>query len=354
MRSSDAGRFLRWFFGLLAAGLGLLFLVTALVDPRGLVANSFPGVPLLCERGIVNSERHAKRPLIAIHRPREVMLGTSRVAWGFADTDAQALLEQPAVNLGIDGGSLEEIADHFRLAAESGTVRRVWIGLDFGMFHDEGRAPERQPGLPSAASAPIYGIADPSAVRHALRGLVTGQCHRPRLDLLGFPQPGRADALAPEALDAARMASASRLTADNFRALMRAGPASRERRYRDRMSALARIAAEAGLRGIRLVLFVNPSHPSYLSALERAGAGGAYRRWQRDLDALYGRGREPALLFRDFTSLPEARVEDACESHGAAPCAFYDPVHYRPAAVGAAMLRSVLAPVSAPGLAGTR
>jgi hypothetical protein len=343
MSSSDSPRrFLGWFSGVVLAVVASLLGLTALVDPRGLVAQLLPDAPRLCERGIIGGDRAAKRILPQVRRATDAFLGNSRVAWGFAAEDVRTLIPGSAINLGVEAATLPEMSEQLDGLVRSSSVRRVWIALDFEMFNHSVERREPASDLPPTLHVIRHGVADFSAIRQSLRTLARGECRRARIDLDGFRQARRADRLEPVAYSRTAFARTIPWMTTAFRASRGLDAAERERRY-DRNLALVRaMALKARKRGIALVIFVPPSHPVFFQALRRAGGEADYRRWQLDLTRSFG--RTPGITFRDFTGASRELVGTGrCAAEGAEGCAFYDPVHFR-LFVGAMILRSVVAP----------
>jgi lysophospholipase L1-like esterase len=141
MSSSEPslGRFYAAFGAMLIGALTLLALVLVVVDPLGATAGN-----ALCRAGAKGPNADDAREFIAHRtRPRIVVLGSSRVQWGFA-ADALERLGPDAVNLGIGGGLPADFAALADEALAAGRLERVFIGVDFNSLHQVGgRAPAR-------------------------------------------------------------------------------------------------------------------------------------------------------------------------------------------------------------------
>lgn len=342
MSSSDSPRrFLAWFGGAFFAALAVLLLLTALVDPRGLVAQAFPGFPRPCTRGMIHDDRAAKRALPDLRNASEAFLGNSRVAAGFAAEDVREALPGQAINLAINAATLPEMADHLDRLLRRTEVRRVWVALDFGMFNKAEGGRETIAHLPPTLHALRYGVADFVAARHALRNLASSGCRAPRIGLGGFIESGRGGHPDAVSLDRAGLARSVPAMAARFRQALGDDGARRARDYRMNMALVGAMADAARRRGVTLVLYVPPSHPAFFEALGRAGSDDEYRMWQADLARRFG-GRQ-GVVFRDFSGAGAALVGTGrCSTEGKDGCPFYDPVHFR-TFVGALIIRSVLA-----------
>lgn len=342
MSSSDSPRrFLAWFGAVFVAALSVLLLLTALVDPRGLVAQAFPGFPGPCTRGMVHDDRAAKRALPELRSATEAFLGNSRVAAGFAAEDVREALPGPAINLAINAATLPEMAGHLDRLLRRAEVRRVWVALDFGMFNKAEGDREAIAHLPPTLHALRYGAADFVAARHALRNLANSGCRGPRIGLDGFIESGRSGHPDAVSLDRAGIARSVPAMAARFRQALDGDGARRARDYRMNMALVGAMADAARRRGVTLVLYVPPSHPAFFEALRRAGSDDEYHAWQADLSRRFG--RRQGIVFRDFSGAGATLVGTGrCSAEGTDGCPFYDPIHFR-TFVGASIIRSVLA-----------
>jgi hypothetical protein len=104
------------------------------------------------------------------------------------------------------------------------------------------------------------------------------------------------------------------------------------RTYRARLALLGALLREARQRGVRVVLFRNPSHPRYPGLLQEAALEEAHRRWRGDVRAIAAAAGDGVVFIEPpEAALAAASSVEACRSAGQAPqCPFYDITHYRP------------------------
>jgi hypothetical protein len=301
--------------------------LTVAVDPSGLLHMQFPGLPRLCAPGIAIPDRDSKALLPRFTAPREILLGTSRVAVGFADWDADRLLRPPVLNLGVRAATLADVRHLLNEAIAAGALERAWLGLDFGMFQSE----LQPPALTSAASEPRtltalrHGLADPRVVRRALAQLVDRRdCRLPPHSVRGFrnlPKSVGREAVTPpsDRLVAEAADREWRLTQ-----IAAADPVARGRVYRTRLRMLEEMIAYARRHRVELVLFLNPSDRGFHRLVDRAGLRASHERWRTDTAAL---ARRHGLILVDLAEMPNLPRTPAC---GGASCDFFDLTHYRP------------------------
>jgi hypothetical protein len=341
-----AHRFLAWFAAtsaLLAVGvLGL----TWLVDPYGLLAARGPR-PSVCVPGIrVNDDRYLKAVMPRVHQPKEVILGSSRAAWGFRE---EAFTRRTA-NLALSSGSLEQIDRLARQAVADAPVERLWIGLDFGAFILPGAGPDTLtrlwPIADPGATALRYGLLDPHAMKAGWLALADpAACRDPPFSLLGFARVGpygRTPWSGPRLPD---LRTRSALV-HNWREEARGGSSA----YADRLGRLDALLSFLRSRRAEAMLFITPSHPVYHEMVAEAGLGGRYRRWRGDIQAI-ARRHDTILVLSDAPAFLRAVNAPDCPAPALPEyCLFYDSTHFRPV-VGDAIVSAALAmQQSHPGL----
>jgi hypothetical protein len=320
---AQARRFLRLFAGAAAAAAALALGLTYAVDPLGLLHGEESS--LLCAPGIeFHEERQVKLLLAAVHRPDEIVLGSSRVQGGFDQAAVEQRVGGRVANLAVAGAAIADIDLLARTAVERAPIRRIWIGLDFGAFVQPApaasmlRAP---PDLPPDLLAWRAGLLDPVAVEGAVTALVDPRrCRAPEMTAMGFQARAyQAHAGSGEA--------PSRRWRDHMDRAWRLQPETRQQRYDHALARIDALAEHFRARGVRLVLFLSPVHPDYASSIAGAELAPLYARWRRDLQAL-ARRRGAQLLLTDTPDfLPSA--EAACPG-ARRDCLFNDPIHFRP------------------------
>lgn len=329
---SSSRRFLAVLAGFGLVALALLLATAFVTDPRGIVAPAFPNAPRLCAGGSSLEPRELKPFLALPHQPREILVGNSRVHNGFSAADAAEFLGRPAVNLAVNAIRMDEAAALIRHAWTVAPVERVWLGIDYVMFTQPASTTIDPPAAMDARLYALrYGVADPAAIRSAVEYLAGGEaCGRPHTTPLGFVHP------VPPASRQARKAyrrSAPLLLQRriDFDAAIPADQRARIRR--ERHALLRQLIVEARARGVRMVLFIAPSHPELTERLGDTPLLRDHESWRREMAALAAAEAYDGLVFLDVSQ--NAQVAAAARgpecAEGISPaCPFYDFTHYSP------------------------
>tara|TARA_R110001606_G_scaffold12306_11_gene53606 strand:+ start:27436 stop:28341 length:906 start_codon:yes stop_codon:yes gene_type:complete len=269
--------------------------------------------------------------------PTEIITGSSRVIWGFRQTDMLNPAAATVLNVGLSGATMPDIDRIVRAAAASPTLERVWIGLDFGAVAlAESRFPAAN--LPTERTSPRlaairHGLLSPGALRATLEMVRHPQtCAEPPFDRFGFANPGTAPVHARSVAVLPGPAARSRLLGAWGRS-----PPNREALYAREMARFTRLLADLKHQDIAVILYVGPTHPAYDSLVAEAGLVDFRARWRTEI-VRTAREQGAVLVPVDrpdfLDSLPELPAN--CEA-AAADCAFYDATHFRPF-VGAAII----------------
>lgn len=339
MSSSDpvaAGRrFLIVTLATTALLLGGIIAATALTDPTGLLAaGGWSGG--ICAPGVKSMDDRTLKPVMAaVHRPDQIILGSSRVVRGF---DARGLRPEDGVvlNLGMTGATMTDIDAIARGAVEEAPIRRIWIGLDFGavaMAETSLIDPSRpEPFVGSRSASLRHGLLSPEALKATL-GLARhpAACATPPFDARAFVNPLAGDLTRP------RAALPDGPTRARVLRSWRLAPARRGAVYAARMAELDRLLLHLHDHGVDVVLYRSPSHPAYDALVAEAGLAPLHRRWQADTDRLAARFGLVLIAADAPDFLSELEVPRC--SGVRTDCAFDDAVHFRPE-VGAAILRA--------------
>lgn len=227
----------------------------------------------LCGIGIKSDTAREEKLAAAIARqPSELLVGSSRVKFGFASSDAQQLLSGRVFNLGFNSASLEQESLAIREMVRRAPVERVWLALEAGGFMKRPREDEplKLPAdLPMAQFSWRAGLASPMALEATVGTLIRPRlCTSPPIDQNGF----------------FNRVSGSRLAPGGWRVLERledewhAPNAEQERSYAKQIERLRALARWLRERRVALVLFLSPMSDSYRNAIERAGITASYRR----------------------------------------------------------------------------
>jgi hypothetical protein len=108
---------------------GIAITLNCVVDPFGVLPESFPGKSALIRRPCLSSNEYLHKAYAMKHGlPRTLFLGSSRVCVGLPATHPS--LEPPVYNGGLTAAGPREILAYLRHAVELGSVREVFIGLD--------------------------------------------------------------------------------------------------------------------------------------------------------------------------------------------------------------------------------
>lgn len=335
MSSSDAQalRFLRAF--VLAAG-AIALLVLALcwtLDPSGLLRGA--GFPAgLCAPGIrTGDERYTKPAMARVLQPDEVLIGSSRTGAGFSPGSFPG---RRVTNLAVSGATLDEVIALARHASDEASVRRIWLGLDFGAFIE--RNPPRpalhfpRRGEGPRVTALRYGLLDPRGLRIALRTLLSpGTCFNPPFSTLGFARHRRESRDRPMRID--------RRVLDGISGKWRVGETERRRLYAGRLDALDDLLADLHRRGIPVIVYLSPTTSPYRQTIARAGLAPVYASWRLDLRSLAS--RHGAILVESDRPVFLAGLAARRCGGVSVDCLFHDPVHFRPE-VGELIVRAAL------------
>lgn len=338
----------RFAAGVLAGVLGcalLLFVPAILVDPTTYVGGRWPGKPQLCERGIRVEARVGKLLALTGAHSQELLLGNSRVADGFDEQMTLQQIGRSVMNLGVQGATLEELEVAFDEALRGGGVRRIWLGVDYGMFEQD--TPPLLKALASSSFARLRAaIMSPDVIGMSYAALFGGRCDVAEMTAQGFVGPARYLERA-RALGWDQLLERSRIKMErSFAGIAGADPHRRASLERARRSTLERMLQRAQAAEVAVVLFVGPAHPQHFDAIRSAGLETDFQHWRRELRAL---GERNAVAVFDFSDEGVTRDMDlaSCDAAGGVSCSMYDVNHYRPT-VGAQMLKVMLQSLGAP------
>lgn len=340
MSSSDerARRFLYRFAVAVGSGILLLLTATWAFDPYGQL-----GAPI-CRAGIKVESDTSRMLIVLARKPREILVGNSRVARGFEGEDARALLGTDVANLGLPGALFEDADGVARMAIDRSSIDRLWLAVDFGMFVRDQPTRRRFSAppdwLPSTIAIWWYGLFHPQAGQDAVRsGRPWRACRSPHWDRSGFLTPAGREALDESSSWANLQWRAAGIRREMTRA--RGGLDAHPAAYRLELARLERLIEDVSNRGIEMILVINPSHPSYFDAVRAAGLGDMETQWRTDLSRLAA-GRSKVIQIQP--DLPETCTRSVHE-----PCPFYDATHYRPA-VGRTILEAGVGEQNGQGL----
>jgi hypothetical protein len=320
--------------------------LNAYVDPYGYLREaSAPERP--CGAVVARGDEALVKPRLAsLRQPTEVLLGTSRVGGGFDETTAATIdARGRVVNLGVPGADMARVVALARSAIDSAPVERIWVGVDFGMFHAD---PSKSLG--AASSRPMAdarwlrwatALLSWPATRASLNSLTTAdECSSTGMTFDGFIGDGPRRRWLANREDYSRHAvERIQNTMSGIRDL---GPKARVAWRLAGVAHLSALLAFASNHGVAVMLYVSPSQREYYAIMDRAGLAGEYAEW-RDEVATAARGAPGRVTFVDFSNSHQQR-QGARSAEGdtdKSESAFYDLVHFTPR-MGRVILESLL------------
>lgn len=361
------GRYLRLTAAAFAATLGLAAAVNVAVDPYGLFGTPRVDGLTAVKPAAAGQARVAKAYQVAAAQPATLIVGNSRPEMGLDPASACWSAEQrPVYNLGLPGASFAMQLAYLRYGMQAGTVRTAVIGLDFldflrigsratagegGSGGESARAYERRVGAAGDLAQWRQRITDVWRATVSLDALedsvvtLAGQHDRNAADLRpdGFnPARQYLDIIAAEGQRVLFTQKQGELLELFSRPGLRLPSPDRSPELRALEEALADMRAQ----GVTPILFLNPYHAEYLTAIDQAGLWPDFLRWKAAMLALTAR-HDVALW--DFNTLgPYAREPvPAAGDRRTTLRWFWEPAHYT-AALGEKMLAAMLGRDCAP------
>lgn len=337
MSNSSARSFLAAFAATGALASAAALVLTALVDPTGFAGLLWPDKPQLCAAGL-RGGAISRAAIAARIRPDQVMTGNSRVQAGFATEDVRTLLQGRPANIGIQGAVWEDLDLLVRRAVREASPRRVWIGVDFGMFfstqipRSDVVAVDRalDGGWSGRAALFRRGVANGEEIETAFATLLNrDRCAHPDADTAGFAHPTAAEVYGLTR-GPARFEEAAAVQRDVHKWLALADRRGVDRSYANRVAMFERLVHDLRRQRIEVIVFAGPVHPRLRQIIAQHGLTPPYARWRRDMDQVAMRAG------LEIVRLPERQVHRvgepaACARESRPPaCPFYDPTHYRP------------------------
>ncbi len=298
--------------------LGTIFWLDWFVDPLALRSRDRAMFP--ADYGY---EREVRYNLLTSRRPEVVILGTSQTGHGI-DPGNAVFAGRRSYNAAISGGSIGELTVLMRHVGELGSVRAVYLGIDYLMtrrgddagFNPVFLASTGLRGWMRGIEARLSGAMLLASLKEVLQKL---QGHESYADERGHLRAANFEAiLQAQGGPYGAMGHSIRSTT---RALLRPR-VDFERRLRD-------IIAIACRNHIDLTLFTPPSHAYMLALLHDLGLQQAADAWERmvvhDVEAAPCR-----TAFWDFTVVNPTTTEAVPPPGRRTPMTnYWDAVHYR-------------------------
>jgi hypothetical protein len=330
MSSSEpaARRFLKQFVIALGGFAAFALVLTWVIDPLSVLYRWGGGG--LCGEGIKELlPREAKVVAAIARQPSHVLVGTSRVDYGFDRFDAERLLGGRTFNLGFGGAAVTDESRAVREIASRAPIETVWMALEPGAFLRL-RRDERPLVLPARLGEPEFAWREGLFSRGALKG-AAATVIRPRLCL--NPVTDR-DGFRTDVSESGLRRGGARLV-ERLPDVW-GSPDDPAGQYSATTAELRSLARWTRGRNVRLVLFLSPMSDSYWRAIERGGLSGSYRRWREEMRTI-AREEGAALVEADTGAFLDPIAVRCPPQSTREQCLFYDPVHFRPE-VGAAIL----------------
>lgn len=334
-------RFLAWFLTFTLAGLAAAAALNALIDPTSYLTNAGFVAPSVCTPGIRADERQSKLIAVRAFAPKALLVGTSQVGVGF-DARDPVLRETlgRTYNLGISGLGTAELGALLRQTLPALRVRRVIVGVNFGMTIDFDIGPARRTGriaVHDTGSLRFLKTAlfSREALFASVRALLfPARCSRPsdRLDgttLYRYPQ-------IPPAVNEKTFARAFFRTARGGNDVMR--------NYRRHLADIADAASYLCARGIAVDLVILPNHARRLEVWSLLAGDARMDRWKRDMTALAAglRAMRCAVAVWDFGYHNEVTTADFASAAAGDPSfPYWENSHFR-TVVGHRVLQRIL------------
>ena len=295
--SGAARRFLCVALLLALVAIGGTLFVTAAVDPTGYVHLRHPGWPRLCAEGLRGNSRASKMLAAWALDSNVLLLGNSRVGRGLRPSHPLLNREgERPYNLFFAGASMWEVGRVFDAVSARGSVRRVILGLDPGMFDQATTSADWRQEIADALGgrargdtlrAWYFATLYPETAREALATLVDRDaCAHPRHSMDGMRDFGDVMRATlgdkwPGHFAYIRGLLVERYERDAKRNALADGPS-----YEPNLRALAGLLRTAAERNVEVLLFTVPFHQGQHDIIRASGYGPQFEAWKRDLVAL--------------------------------------------------------------------
>ncbi|CAA0109814.1 Uncharacterised protein [BD1-7 clade bacterium] len=311
----------------------LILLFSAwIIDPLGIL-QEHRGFPSLCANGVkVDPDDSVSRLLpLTTESVVDVIIGTSRIKKGITQEAWRSVVSKSGTNLFLSKATIGDLHNILLPLIRRKNPSRIWIGINYGMFVTP--TTSRIHSLPAYEQQNRYsiyrhGVFSTQAMNAATKVLLSGVgCNRIERDSSGFVT--REVKRHTTEADIARHAVLSEQ-------LFSSNEFHNGERYQDSLERFSEILETANINGVSMNIFINPSHPKYLHALNNAGHSEKYIHWKNSIsntvNALNQNGLD--VQFIDFTHMIE---EENITCDPFSLCPFYDLIHFHPS-IGKRML----------------
>lgn len=309
-----AGAFVRAFAVGIAASFALLVALLLVVDPVG----AGPGNALCAQGAKTTVGTYAKPLLPGILHPRTVILGTSRVQFGF-DSAALATLQVrgPTANLGVPASLPSDWETLGASVLRSATRPVIYLGVDFNSAYQPANAP-LDPQPDNAVARAFDRLRGAWFSNQALQSLPDAL----PLCAIGYHADGtyarEVDAHSPllgNLYNTAQMREGIRWTYT---------PGI----VNQRLAQIDRLLAGFGRAGARVVVFSAPYRPEAMQAYRQEGLADEFALFHRRLQQIAQANQAAFVDFRSPRAIAELDLAPCPQ--GGIGCHFYDLSHYRP------------------------
>jgi len=298
--------------GVAVGGAVLIGGLNLLVDPFGAF-----GIDLLPAATRTGDTRTARAELLHRFGGETVLLGSSRTRIAY-DGSLACVPGAPALNLGLDGTNMEELASVIACVLQRPNVRRIVLSLDLHHFTGD--------WSPNSDSRCSRFNLRRSAFEHGCDLLWNGRSLEASvraLKQLGRDLPAEHDAwgFAVQAGERLSRTPQDRRTRTTLWRIC--GPQGQVRGMElatGRFALLDESLDRCRARGVAVTLVIDPTHALLLEGIDRCGSGAAYAAWKRELAAVADRA---GVTLWDFTGYNAYTTEPLLTSPAGSPSRWF-------------------------------
>lgn len=303
--------FLKYFFGFLAVFFLACGAVSFVVDPYGIWDNhGLVGINRIKNK-ISNRERLFKAVAVMQKKPDIILMGSSRTLLGLNPEHPALQARGHVYNLGLSAASMKEIKKYFEHAlANQPDLKEVVLGLDFFMFNElRKQAGDYDENLIGRRRLPFQnGFASLFSIS-ALKDSVLTALYNYRFPAgaQDYKPNGMMDIAVIDKRGLEKLGSRQKTFEDALKSDFFGGSLySRYRFSEDAFADLKHLISLCRDKGIRLTLFVSPSHAAEWEGLRMANAWSDFENWKRSVVKLH-----PLWDFSGYNSVTTEPIGDA-------------------------------------------
>jgi hypothetical protein len=302
--------YLRYLVLSLLGFMAITVAFTAFIDPYG-----WAGAPRVTGLNAMKPEAMrqvwpVKARQVVRAAPRTIVVGNSRVAYGF-DPLSPAWPEhmRPVYNYGVEGGRLQDLAPHVRKAMELESVQAVFIGLDFYDFLQGDPRLEQFFNAQNGDAKPYLErvaqiLFSNEAVRDSIRTIQRqGDAQPLSLTQQGYGLPGRFDRVWS---DFGHYEQFRRIERGTFRQILNLDVSLPDPEDSNALHVLRRMIATAKANDVAVTLFTHPTHAEMFHGLQVAGYAADFVDWKR---MILAEAAAQDIPFYDFAHVDADSIE---------------------------------------------